>query len=352
VQSSSVRPLAAVLIVLVAVVGCGNAQSAPSDRGAIAATNPGEVVAVINGEPITAADLDDTIAASLAKLDEQAYQLKKTRLDEMIADRLLAAEARRRNISVPQLIDQEVTRKVSQVTNADVAQFVAANRSRIQGDPARLDGRIRAFLAEQRTSARRDAFVDALRRAASIDVRLKAPPVFRAPVKTDGFPSRGPASAPVTIVEFSDFHCPFCRAAQPTLQQVLARYPDQVRLVYRHFPLDSIHPEARRAAEASWCAARQDKFWRFHDGLYANGADASTATLDRVAREAGLDTAAFDACLAGGDARAAVQRDVDEGLRFGVDGTPGFFINGRMLSGNQPMDAFVKIVDEELKGTR
>jgi protein-disulfide isomerase len=155
----------------------------------------------------------------------------------------------------------------------------------------------------------------------------------------------------VTVIEFSDFHCPFCRAVQPTLNALLEKYPRQVRLEYRHLPLDNLHPQARRAAEASWCADRQGRFWAFHDRLYASGSDASAATLARLAKEAQLDVAAFEQCLASGDAKAPVQRDVEEAQRHGIGGTPGFLVNGRLLSGNMPLDAFVEVIEEELAQT-
>jgi protein-disulfide isomerase len=245
-----------------------------------------------------------------------------------------------------------VTAKVAPVTEADVAAFVTVNRNRIQGDPATLTPQIRSYLETQRETERRTAFVEGLRAAARVDVQLKPPPVFRAKVASEGFPTRGPASAPITIVEFSDFHCPYCRAVQPTLNQVMAKYPGKVRLVYRHFPLDSLHPQARRAAEASWCAAEQDRFWQFHDRVYASGPDASEETLKRLAGEAGLDTAKFSSCVASGRAAASIEKDVEEGARHGVNGTPGFFVNGRALSGNMPLDAFVRVIDEELQATR
>jgi protein-disulfide isomerase len=339
---------------LVMVSGCGNAAQETARPAAAQAPSPStsEVAATVDGETITTGEIEESIAPSLAKLRDQEYELKKERLDSLIADRLLAAEAKRRGTTVQALIDQEVTSKVAPVSDQQIDDFVAANRSRIQGDPARLKERIRAFIADQEASTRREAFVDTLRKKSKVEVRLAPPPVFRASVATEGFPSRGPASAPVTIVEFSDFHCPFCRAAQPTLDALLAKYGNKVRLVYRHFPLDSLHPQARRAAEAAWCAEQQDKFWPFHDELYKNGPESSPETLRRLAGEAGLDTGRFDSCVASGKAAPAVEADVEEGTRFGITGTPGFFINGRALSGNQPIEAFVSVIDEELQSSR
>jgi protein-disulfide isomerase len=338
--------------VLVVVAACGSTSKAGQNGGDSRPAGSDEIVATVDGQPITTADLRKALGQNLASLETQIYDLKKQQLDELIARKLLAAEAARRGTTVEALERQEIESKVTPVTESDVAAFVAANRSRIPGDPAKYTDRIRTFLASQRSASAREAFVGTLRRKARVDVRLEEPPTFRAEVNIDGAPVRGDVNAPVTIVEFSDFHCPYCRAVQPTLLQVLAKYPGKVRLVYKHFPLDSLHPQARRAAEASWCANEQGRFWEFHDRVYAAGADASDAALTRFVSEASLDKAAFETCLGSGRAEAPIQRDVEQGSEHGLSGTPGFFVNGRFLSGNQPLSAFEQVIDEELKDTR
>jgi len=133
---------------------------------------------------------------------------------------------------------------------------------------------------------------------------------------------------------------------------VLAKYPTQVRLVYKHFPIDSLHPQARRVADASWCAQEQHKFWEFHDAVYASAPDASPAAIAGFASKAGLDMKAFDACVASGKGDPIVQAHIDEGNHYGVSGTPGFFVNGRLLSGAVPFSAFSEIIDEELAASK
>jgi len=356
-SSSRQAPWLGALALLIAIPGCGNAASrqapqAASTSAPSASPSQSDVLATVDGEPILRGQVEEALGATLAKVEEQAYQLRKEQLDDIIAGKLLASEAKRRGVTVEALVAQEVTAKVKPVSDADVAAFVTANRHRIQGDPATLTPQIKGYLASQRESARRSEFVEVLRKSAQVDVRLAPPPVFRAKVAADGYPARGPATAPITIVEFSDFHCPYCRAVQPTLRELLSRYPGKVRLVYRHFPLDSLHPEARRVSEASICAAEQDRFWQFHDRVYASNPDGSAESLQRLAGEAGLDGAKFANCVASGRASDTVDKDVEEGSRHGVTGTPGFFVNGRTLSGNQPLDAFVRIIDEELQSTR
>jgi protein-disulfide isomerase len=307
-----------------------------------------EPLAEVNGETITTKDLESRLGAKLAKLEEQIYDLKRQELDSLIAQKLLEQEAAKRKISVAALLDAEVTAKVPLVTETEIDAFYQANKARIRGDDADTRQKIRAFLQQQKLTAQRALFVESLRSHSKVVVRLQPPPVIRVEVSIKGAPVRGPADAPVTLVEFSDFECPFCTQAHPTLKQILERYPGKVRLAYRDFPLDSIHPQARRAAEAARCAHDQGKFWEYHDVLFAQSPKLATEDLRRYAEQVGLDITKFDSCVAGGTHKAAVQRDLDEGHRLGITGTPAFFVNGRPLSGAQPLEAFARVIDDEL----
>jgi protein-disulfide isomerase len=344
------------LVAVFLAAGCTAAPSSSSAQPAPTATAApaaGEVVATVNGTPITDGDLRKAAGLELSRLEQQLYQLKKQQLDALVAARLIEAEAKRRGMSVAAFEEAEITGQVAAVTEPEIDAFAEANRARIRGDLAQLRPQIRDFLREQKVEARRTAVVDGLRASAKVDVSLTAPPPQRAEVDVAGAPVRGAATAPITIVEYSDFHCPFCRRVQPTLNTLLDKYKGQVRLVYKHLPLDGLHPQARRVSEASWCAAQQDRFWQFHDAVYADAStDASDATLSRLASTAGLDAGRFTSCLANPEAKAAVQRDVTQGEALGLSSTPGFFINGREVRGAQPIDAFIAIIDEELRGSR
>ncbi len=297
-------------------IACGQAAQTPAAaQGASASREQtaSDPVATIDGAPVTRGELETLVASEVAKLEEQAHQVRRQQLDAIIADRLLDAEAKRRGVTRAALEQAEIGDKVTAVTQADVDAFVQANRARLPADPTVVMPQILRYLQEQRAGERRESYIDALRKNASVKVMLKAPHVFRAPIDLAAMPSRGPADAKVTIVEFSDFHCPFCKKVQPTLDQVLAKYPSQVRLVYKHMPLDNLHPRARRAAEASLCAQQQDKFWQYHDLLYAGGPDGSDVTLSSLAERAGLDRTAFQQCLSSAATAAAVQQQVEEG---------------------------------------
>lgn len=312
----------------------------------------GKPLAEIDGVPVIAEEVDKAIGAPLAKLQEQIYNLKRQKLEELINATLLTREAKKRGLSVPALLDAEVTSKVSLVTEQEVEAFYESNKTRVPADPVEARQQIRIHLQNQRMATKKQEFFQLLRSKAKVAVHLEPPPVHRVEVSADGAPFKGPARAPVTMVKFEDFHCPFCKKVQPTVAQVLSKYGNKIRLVHRDFPIDSIHPAARKAHEAARCANEQEKFWPYHDVLYANAPKADVGDLKSYAKEIGLDVQAFEKCVASGKFRDVVQKDVDEGTRHGVTGTPSFFINGRLLSGAEPFERFATIIDEELSRAR
>jgi len=168
-------------------------------------------------------------------------------------------------------------------------------------------------------------------------------------VVTNDDPAHGSAGAPVTIVEFGDFECPFCRQAFPIVRQLLAESGDQVYLIYRDFPLRDIHPHAQKAAEAAECAADQGKFWAYHDRLFQNQEALTVSDLKRYARQVGLDANVFDQCLDSGRQAAEVEEDFQAGLAAGVQGTPTFFVNGQRIAGVLPLEVWRQIINELVK---
>jgi len=160
-------------------------------------------------------------------------------------------------------------------------------------------------------------------------------------------PSKGPEDAPITIVEFSDFECPFCSRINPTLAQVRQNYADQVRIVFRQYPLP-MHPNAVKAAEASLCAHEQGKFWEMHDVMFADQQQLGVEQLKAKASGIGLDPEDFNQCLDSGEYADEVQADLAAGAEAGVSGTPAMFVNGIPISGAVPYDQLSSVIDEEL----
>jgi len=159
---------------------------------------------------------------------------------------------------------------------------------------------------------------------------------------------KGDSNAKVTLVEYSDFQCPYCATLNTTLDKILTDYKGEVRLVYRQFPLTSLHANAQKAAEASECANDQGKFWEMHDKLFANQSDLSVDNLKKWAKELGLKSSTFDDCLDSGKYTKKVQDQETEGVSYGVEGTPATFVNGTLVSGAQPYDNFKSLIDSLL----
>jgi predicted DsbA family dithiol-disulfide isomerase len=301
-------------------------------------------VAIIDGKPVFASELLEASQGQIMNLRKQEYDIRRRALDVVIEQKLLDAEAARRGISLSELNQREMSGNAAEPTDGEVEAFFLG---RMEPGQRRLDdmrGQMRSMLKTAQRSAAREAFLARLRAQHGVEIMLESP---RVDVAIDLGRLSGSADAPVHIVEFSDFECPYCRNAEKTIQAVVAKYGGKVSLTYRDFPLTSIHPSAQSAAEASRCAADQDKFWAYHDRLFTSPT-LDVARLKDVAREIGLDQKKFDGCLDSGSKRAAVDADARAGRLAGVSGTPAFFINGIPLTGAQPAAAFEKIIDDEL----
>lgn len=167
-------------------------------------------------------------------------------------------------------------------------------------------------------------------------------------INVAGSPAMGPETAPITVVEFSDFQCPFCGRVVATMKQVEKEYGDQVRIVFKHLPL-AMHTKAPEAHAASQAAANQGKFWEMHDLIFANQRELNTDQYIAYAGQLGLDVDRFKKDLVSPETKKKVDADAAEAARLGVTGTPGFFINGKFTSGAKPFSEFKRIIDEQLK---
>lgn len=307
------------------------------------------VAAKVGDQVVTREELEKALAPQLAKLQDQKFQLLESKLEELIEERLLALEAKRRGMAVEDLIKTEVTSKVPAVSDAEVTAFMIQNKARLQGDEAELRPKVRDYLRNQKAQGSRHAYLANLQQRVKVERFLEEPEPIRIAVSAGDAFARGPKDAPVTIVEFSDFQCPFCSRVVDTLKEVVRLYPKQIRLAYRDFPIADLHPKAQKAAEAARCAGEQGKFWEYHDRLFESQAQATVEDFKRFAEQLKLDGKNFAACLDSGKHAATVQADVEEGIHLGITGTPTFFINGRLLVGAQPLEAFQRIIDRELR---
>ena len=329
-------------------------QQAPAAQAPAAQAPAGEsdVAAQIGDRTITVRELDDRWRqdepAGHAQAIQQLYDGRKQALDALVAEMLIGQAAAAQNLDPEAFTSAEVARRVTPVTDGQVLAFFQANQADMQGRGIDvMDPIIRRYLGEQERTAAHELLVAKLGdEGPPIRLVLDAPR-HRVDVSADD-PVLGRADAAVTLVEFSDFQCPFCAAVMPTLKRVRETYGDQVRIVWKHFPLTSIHPQAFGAAQAGQCAQEQGKFWDYHDRLFANQQALQPESLKVYAAAAGLDAAAFNECLDSAKYADHVQAQMDVGTSFGVASTPTVFVNGRPVSGAQPYAVFTKIIDEEI----
>ncbi len=308
------------------------------------AAKSNQPVATVAGQTIYEDDLLPTIQGQLLPLRNQEYEIKKKALDNLIDQKLLEKTAEAKDLATDKLLEQEVDAKVQDPSDAEVEAYYLAQKDRLNRPIDEVKAQLRQSLKQAKIQQARQDYLKRLRADASVAILLKPPKIQ---VGYDPKRLRGNPKAPVMIVEFSDYQCPYCHQVEPVIKDLLAKYGDKVSLAYRDLPLRQIHPQAQIAAEASRCAEEQGKFWEYHDQLFAASKLDHDSLLD-YARTLKLDDKQFDSCLTAEKYKAEIDQDLREGMQAGVTGTPGFFINGVVFSGSQPKESFAKTIDEEL----
>ena len=347
------RPLrrifpAVVMCCAATVFACGAATGdtgKAAEKGASPSASGG-VAAKVGDKSITLAELDSKAAANLMKVRQQEFDVRAQALDQMIQDELFEREAKAKGVTKDKLIETEIAAKAPAPTQAEVDAYYEANKARMGTQTKeQISPQISAMLKQQKMAGVQADYVKALRQKYGVKVLIEPP---RVEVSTDDDPVRGGGTgAPVTIVEFSDFQCPYCSKAEGVVDEVMKKYGDKVRLVYRDYPL-SFHPNAENAAMASECAQEQGKYWEMHKAMFANQAKLLAADLVETAGTLGMDKDKFKTCLDTGKFRSEVQKDFQDGQKAGVSGTPTFFINGVMIVGARDVASFTEIIDREL----
>jgi len=338
-------------ISLAALTGCGPLGL---ERSESAAPKSGEVdntvAAVIDGKNISVSDVDtfmqeEFIEELYSKPPNELYEAREKAIRNMVQEQIVDAEAASRGLSKEGLFE-ELVAEVAPPTDEDIASWYAENQPRLRG--AQLDqvsDQIRQLLSRESQTQVVTEFMKA--RLDDLDFEfVLAPP--RQDLEATRL-VRGKTDAPVTLVTFSDYQCPYCIRAEPVLAEVLQRYPEDVRVIHRHFPLDSIHPFARPASEAAMCADEQGKFWAFHDAIFARSGQLSENSFAEIGSEVGLDTGALATCIDERRYQDFVDKDFEAGRTAGVTGTPAFFVNGILLKGARTADQLSAVIDSELE---
>ena len=300
------------------------------------------MVIELDGQKITLAEMERKHPGRLFSAYNTFYQTERKAVDEFVDELLLERQAKKEHLTVEELLEKHV--------NATIAKDPSDESLRVYYEGVdtsqpfeTVRPQILDHIKQRRLAAAKTAYLKSLRSQADLDV-LVTPP--RSSVSLKDTPVRGRTDAPVMIIEYADYECPYCQAIQPTLDKLMAEYKDKLSLAYKDVPLPG-HAHAQKAAEAARCAGEQGKYWEYHDLLLAKKA-LDVPQLKEYAIDLKLDPKAFGECLEAGKEADKVKAQTAEGVSFQLQGTPSFFINGRFISGVLTYDEFHTILDQEL----
>jgi len=272
----------------------------------------------------------------------EVHSIELDVLNARVAKALIKQESTRRGISEEAYMSS-VAESSKKVEDADVQEFYDANRSRINESFEKVAGEIRSYLEKENKKDLVRSEIEKLYENAEVELLLPQPKLIPNSFQLEGRPRKGPADAALTIVEFSDFECPYCRLSASDIERRLSSREDKVAVVFLHYPL-SFHKNAKPAAVASECAHRQQAFWPFHDAVFAAQDDLSEALYLEIAKQLKLDLGQFTKCLIDPKAREAVEADMKQGVNAGVKGTPSLFLNGIPATRGVPSGAEIDAI--------
>lgn len=353
------RSAAAIVLLGVAVAAGGCAGGTADAGGQGGSSDPlapptmnSDVLGVLNGDEIVISDLSDSDRYQLARLRTnyftEVHDLLQESATRAAREQLMTAAAEGQGMTLNRYYTEEVG--IPEVSDEELQAIYDANRGQFGGRSlAEIGPDLRRQIANQKMAQAIEFHGNALLGEAEWELRV---PDYRVEIETAGHAALGPEDAPVKLVIFSDFECPYCRRFNVGLDELREReeYRERVQVVFRHYPLRSIHPQAQKAAEASICAGDQDLFWEYHDALWTDQ-NLGLETLEQHARLIGLDTEAFAECLNSGRHYQQVQDDFATARDLGLDGTPAVFANGRYLGGALPLPTLIQQIDRELEAS-
>lgn len=334
-----------VSVVLLAVVAIAGCKPPPTSGAAPKTVVPGGAAATVGNVTITTDELDKAAKSQLQKVDTEIYQIKRRALDNLIEDKLLEEAAKKKGLSVEKYIAEEVDAKVKAPTEEEIKALYDSSKDRIGKPFEEAKGQITEYLKQNRKARARADLIASLRQGTEVKVNLEPP---RAKIDTTDAPATGEKDAKITLIEFSDYQCPFCKRVRPTIWRIMDEYKGKVRYVFMDFPL-SFHKDAKKAHEAAQCAGDQGKYFEFNRKIFDGQPKMSVDDMKQYAKELQLNTKEFDKCLDSGKNAKRVEDFAQRGENAGVSGTPAYFINGIMLSGAMPYESFKETIESELK---
>lgn len=357
-MQSTLKSLAAkgfaAMAMLALVPVYANAQGTPRAASSSTAAKQlsADVAAMVGEHAISVSDVDRQWQASEGvtynKIQQQTIEARKRALNTLVAEYLIKREAEKRKTTVDALLKQKLPGLIQAITDNEIRELYRRSPAAEQGVPyEQSKSTIEGYLRVQRIADARRRYADQLKAETTVATNSNLD-IPREKIALTAFdPAVGARSAAVEIIEFSDFQCPYCRTAAPLLKRLAERYPGQVRLVWKNFPL-VFHGDAKTAAEAALCVNDQNRFWEYHDILFQHQDALSPSDLKQHAAEAGVDPVAFAKCFESGRHRNDVDASVQEGRRHGISGTPTVFINGRPVVGLAPLEVYEQRIKDEL----
>lgn len=301
-------------------------------------------VAVVNGQPITADELNKAAKSQMQKIETEVYTIKKRVLDDLIEDKLIADAAKKKDLNVDKFLVQEIDDKVTKPTEDEIKSFYEANKEKAGKSFSDVREQIVNFLMQNRKARARADLLAKLRGDSTIKINIEPP---RVTLDLKGLPSVGDENAKITLVEFSDYQCPFCKRVRPTIWRLMDEYKGKMRYVFGDFPL-SFHQFAKKASEAARCAGDEGKYFEYNRKIFDNQDKLTVDDLKKYAKELQLNAKNFDKCLDSGKHSKDVDDAMQVGAGAGVSGTPAYFINGIMLSGAMPYESFKEVIEQEV----
>lgn len=316
------------------------------------ASKPG-LVAKIGDKEVSREMVENESKSEFFELMTRRWELEKAIIDKMVADEIIGAAAKKAGMSQEDFLNKKILPKEIKITDKEYKQFVADKHIPEAQINPQIKERIMAYLQNMKKDDIKNAFVANGAKGMKIEFYDPKPKMVVNVEAGSGSPVYGKEGAPITIVEFSDFQCPFCSRGAETVTQLKKKYGSKVRLVFKHFPLP-MHHEARPAAEASMCVNEQgsDKFWKFHDLAFKNQDKLDKANLEKYAKESGADVAKYNECVNSKKFADYIQKDMAYGETIGVKSTPTFFVNGQLISGAVPIEKFSEVIDDELEARK
>jgi len=334
--------IAFLIVFCLSFIACGSSNK----NTLFGSYNPGEVLATVNGQDITEAQVVNEIKPNLKKIESELFKMKESALNAMISDKLIEQAAAKENKSTEAYLDDYFNKNVKAPTDEEIKRYYEFRKKQM-GDKKFDDvkGQIADFLKANQERSLERRLLSKLRKDANIKIMMEPP---RVDIKIGDSPTMGPKGAPITIIEFTDYQCPFCGRVRDTVAKILEEYPDEVIYSLKDFPLN-FHKKAPKAHAAAHCAADQDKYWDMSKQLFNNQRALNESDLKKYAKKIGLNMKEFNKCLADEKYADKVSKGLKEGQRSGVTGTPAFFVNGILVSGARPFPYFEEIIEAELK---